>query len=143
MARLHWTETPDGWRSGRFHIAGDADSGWTLSIDDVLSGGSHGRDHDDEPSVVIRTQAGSAMPSVEACKQAAGRLAEETDRSRRVRAHGMGALAAGAGFAVAIALPGGWTYPVAFGLAFLALREVVTVVDILTNRARIVARPYQ
>ena len=143
MARLHWTETPDGWRSGRFHIAGDADSGWTLTIDDVPSGGSHGLDHGDEPSVVTRTQAGTAMPSVEACKQAAGRLAEEMDRSRRVWAHGTRAVAAGAGFACAIALSGGWTYPVAFGLAFLALREAMTVVDILTNRARIVARPYQ
>lgn len=143
MARLHWTETPDGWRSGRFHIAADADAGWTLSIDDVLPGGPPGLDHGDEPSVVTRTQAGTAMPSVEACKQAAARLAEEMDRSQRVRVHGMRAVAAGAGFAGAIALSGGWTYPVAFGLAFLALREAVTVVDILTNRARIVARPYQ
>jgi hypothetical protein len=143
MARLHWTETPDGWRSGRFHIEADAVTGWTLSIDDMLPAGPQALDHDDEPSFVIRTQAGAAMPSVEAWKQAAGRLAEEMDRSQRVRVHVIRAIAAGAGFTFAIALSGGWTYPVAFGLAFLALREAVTVVDILTGRARIVARPYQ
>ena len=143
MARLHWTETPDGWRSGRFHIEPDADTGWTLSIDDVLPSGPQALDHDDGPSVVIRTQAGAAMPSVEACKQAAGRLTAEMHQSQRVRAHGIRAVAAGAGFTFAIALPGGWTYPVAFGLAFLALREAAAVVDILTGRARIVARPYQ
>lgn len=142
MAQLHWVETPDGWRSRPFHIERAGDAGWTLSIDDVPPGEPQALDHDGKVTIRARTTT-EPMISLEACKQAANRLAAEMQQAKQVRHHGMRAAAAGAGFVSAVALPGVWTYPVAFGLAFFALREGVAIADLLSSRARIVSRPHQ
>lgn len=131
MAQLSWVATSHGWRSGRFHIQGNASTGWRLSIEEPSQPEVLG---DNGLRVIVPTQLTEPM-SLQGCKQAAERYTAALDRSHRVRLHAIRASAAGAGFLGAMALPGAWTFPVAFVLAFVALREGIAIVDLLTGQA--------
>jgi hypothetical protein len=125
MGRLTWTETLDGWISGRYHIELAAPRLWVLSRHPKTNDGSA-----PVPVKVMRT-AGSLREMKH--------LADELER-RRVRRHRLLTHLAMTSAVVTIALIGaalGWdlTLPAVVAVFAFALRTLVVWVENATGSA--------